>query len=360
MKRSFRNYARSFVGGLVLGAVSLLPACASYNNITSEIRQEMRGYGDAEEISEGCFIRRKVESSKPSFVLEIFYPTKDYIVSVDDKIIPGYSGSIPPNMERAMTVQLPQADGTRGSVDVTINVRDHDGKIAKKSMTFRYFFAEVGGILYDGEEAVEVLQKFHRDIVGVMRDFNNDYGVHVDKFVIEQVIYDDLGIPGFAYNTFIVSREAKTKELLGAKSRIKISSDSFSKEAGGLVAGLASVTHEMAHQKLNVEKLADSDIEGLLGHLYEEVVEEGIVDSFTESLYIPPNKINLGHPKDNPDELYASAFTIAKRLRDRFELAHYGVDFSEEQQELAERIFDFVSYKRPVYQNSESSQSGED
>ncbi len=36
MKKSFRNYARSFVGGLALGAASFLPACSAHNNIIVE------------------------------------------------------------------------------------------------------------------------------------------------------------------------------------------------------------------------------------------------------------------------------------------------------------------------------------
>ena len=85
--------------------------------------------------------------------------------------------------------------------------------------------------------------------------------------------------------------------------------------------------------------------------LYRKVIELDIIDTFKDSNFITDPK--AGHPRDNNGELFASAFMINELRLEEYQTRNFP-NFTPEQRNLAEQIFDFVSQQNNIENDAEN------
>lgn len=105
--------------------------------------------------------------------------------------------------------------------------------------------------------------------------------------------------------------------------------------------GITTLFHELGHHKLATQyNCFDFNTPDEFENIYLCVKELGITNSFKDSHFV--SNPDSGHPDDNSCELYASAFMIVEAGFLEEYKKRFFPKFTEEQKQLANKIFDFV------------------
>ncbi|MBI5066237.1 hypothetical protein HZA97_08435 [Candidatus Woesearchaeota archaeon] len=181
-----------------------------------------------------------------------------------------------------------------------------------------------GRVYYFGEEGDinrAVCVKFDGQIQGVLERLNKKYGYYPDLVITSSKEFE-----AFCSNHLTVSAGC-----FGYQEK-----ESFDLASSVLI-------HEYGHYKFQ-DGLPflwkKSEIYADFESIYEKVMLNGIIYTFKDSNFL--SNPRAGHPNDNPQELYASAFMIVEAgFLEEYKKRFFPV-FTEEQRELAEKIFEFV------------------
>ncbi|MBI5066242.1 hypothetical protein HZA97_08460 [Candidatus Woesearchaeota archaeon] len=177
---------------------------------------------------------------------------------------------------------------------------------------------------YIGEKALEVQKKFSDLIKSNLERLIKKYGfMHPHVLVV--------GFEGSCGGCV-------TNKFVGVTSGAFLN---YTPENSICHLGITTLFHELGHHKLATQyNCFNFDTPSEFKNLYVCTKELGITDSFKDSHFV--QNPDSGHPKSNSCELYASAFMIVEagfleEYRKRF-----FPKFTEEQKQLAEKIFKFV------------------
>ena len=185
-----------------------------------------------------------------------------------------------------------------------------------------------GNIEYDGISGEQVYERFGQIISETLNRIKQKYGFGSD-----------------------VSVRDKPEGLDGSSLFYGAEIDSGCFILNGSEDGIAMLLHEVGHVKYKKRFNLRRNEDQIFEDLYRKVIELDIIDTFKDSNFITDPK--AGHPRDNNGELFASAFMINELRLEEYQTRNFP-NFTPEQRNLAEQIFDFVSQQNNIENDAEN------